>query len=152
MAKVQDYDMPDDLYYHKEHCWARVESPDCVRVGLNDFAQAQAGDITYIDLPFEGDEAVKNETCGKMQSSKWIGKLIAPVSGEITEVNLELENQATLVNEDPYGKGWILAIKPTKLDEELKGLCKGDAAVAWLEAEIVRVEKEKTEGKDYAKE
>ncbi len=152
MAKVQDYDLPDDLYYHKDFCWARIESPDCVRIGLNDFAQAQAGDITYIDLPFEGDETVQNETCGKMQSSKWIGKLIAPVSGEITEVNLELENQATLVNEDPYSKGWILAIKPSNLDEELKGLYKDDAAVKWLEAEIQRVEKEKAEGKDFAQE
>jgi glycine cleavage system H protein len=131
MAKVRNYEMPDDLYYHKDFCWVRKESDDLVRVGLIDFAQAEAGDITYIDLPFEGDEVTANETCGKIQSAKWIGKMVSPVSGEIVEVNYELDSDATL-------------------DEDMSELFSGQAALTWLEKEIAEVEKGKAEGKNYA--
>jgi len=140
--KVREYSLPDDLHYHNEHTWVKVEG-DKVRIGLNDFAQAAAGDITYIDLPFEGDEVEAGETCGKVQSAKWVGKLIAPVSGEIVEVNGELENDATLVNKDCYGDGWFIVIKAGNLDEELGALMTGQSAADWLESEIQKVEKEK---------
>jgi len=87
--------MPDDLYYHKEHAWVRVESPDRVVVGMNDFYQKSAGDTTYIDLPFEGDEVSQGETIGKIQSSKWVGKFVAPVSGEIIEVSRTTARSST---------------------------------------------------------
>ena len=141
--KVREYDMPDDLYYHSEHTWIKVEDDGKVRVGLNDFAQAAAGDITYVDLPFEGDEVEPGETCGKVQSSKWVGKLVAPVGGEISEVNEELENDATLINQSCYGDGWIILIEPGNLDEDLENLMKGEAAAEWLEKEIKQVENEK---------
>ena len=141
--KVREYDMPDDLYYHSEHTWIKIEDDGRVRVGLNDFAQAAAGDITYVDLPFEGDEVEPGETCGKIQSSKWVGKLVAPVGGEIAEVNEELENDATLINQSCYGDGWIILIEPGNLDEDLENLMKGQAAADWLEKEIEQVEKEK---------
>lgn len=140
--KVRDYNLPDDLYYHPEHTWIKVDG-NKVRVGLNDFAQAAAGDITYVDLPFEGDEVEAGETCGKIQSSKWVGKLVAPVSGEIVEVNEELENDATLVNKDCYGEGWFIVVEASNLDEDLGNLMKGQAAADWLENEIQKVEKEK---------
>lgn len=140
--KVREYNLPDDLYYHQEHTWIRVEGGK-VRVGLNDFAQAAAGDITYVDLPFEGDEVEAGETCGKVQSAKWVGKLIAPVSGEIAEVNSELENDATLVNKDCYGEGWFILINASNLEEEIGALMKGQQAADWLESEIKKVEKEK---------
>ena len=140
--KVRDYNLPDDLYYHSDHTWVRVEGENA-RVGLNDFAQAAAGDITYIDLPLEGDEVEAGETCGKVQSSKWVGKLIAPVSGEIVEVNSDLENDATLVNKDCYGDGWFVLIKASDLEGDLGALMNGQAAADWLESEIVKVEKEK---------
>jgi len=141
--KVRDYEMPEDLYYHSEHTWIRVEDDGKVRVGLNDWAQAAAGDITYVDLPFEGDSVEAGETCGKIQSSKWVGKLVAPVAGEIAEVNEELENDATLINQSCYGDGWIILIEPDNLDEDLANLMKGDDAAKWLESEIDKVEKEK---------
>ena len=141
--KIRDYNLPDDLYYHKEHTWIKVEDDGNVRIGFNDFAQAAAGDITYVDLPFEGDEVTKGETCGKIQSSKWVGKLTAPISGEIVAINEELENDATLINKSPYDEGWILLIKPSNLEEDLKDLYKGENAAKWLESEIVKLEKEK---------
>jgi glycine cleavage system H protein len=149
MAKVKGFEMPDDLYYHNEYSWVKIEDDDMVKVGMIDFAQSEAGDITYVDLPFEGDEVEIDETCGKVQSAKWIGKLVAPLSGEIVEVNYELEGDATLINSDCYGEGWVLCLAPSKLDEELPKLMKGQAAVDWLEKEVEKLEKEKTEGKSY---
>ncbi|UCD84238.1 MAG: glycine cleavage system protein GcvH [Deltaproteobacteria bacterium] len=135
--KVGDYDLPDELYYHEEHSWAKVEDGK-VKVGMNDMFQSSAGDIVYVDLPFEGDEVTQGEVCGKIQSRKWIGKLVAPVSGEIAEVNSELESDTTLINKEPYGGGWIVVIEPSNLDEDLGKLMKGDAVVSWMEAEIKR--------------
>ena len=127
--EIQGYNMPEDLYYHVEDSWIKVESDGTVRVGMDDFYQKQAGDTTYVDLPFEGDSVSQGETCGKIQSSKWVGKLVTPISGEIVEVNSELENDCRLINKDPYGAGWIMRIKPTNLDEELKHLAQGPEAI-----------------------
>ena len=152
MADVKGYKMPDDLFYHKDFSWVRFEEGDIVRVGLLDFAQAEAGDITYVDMPFEGDAVQANETCGKVQSDKWIGKLVAPLSGEIVEVNYELEGDATLINRDCYGGGWIFTMRPSDLESEKAALMQGAAAAAWLEKEIAAVEQGKAEGKSYAQE
>ena len=83
--------------------------------------------------------------CGA-QSSKWVGKLVAPVSGEVAEINEELENDATLVNQDCYGEGWIVLIEPGAWDEEKENLMQGDTAIKWVEEEIDKVEKEKQGG------
>jgi glycine cleavage system H protein len=140
--EIQGYNMPDDLYYHEENSWVKVESDGTVRIGMDDFYQKQAGDTTYIDLPFEGDEVSQGETCGKIQSSKWVGKLITPISGEIVEVNSELENDCRLINKDPYGSGWIMRIKPNNLEEELKKLTHGpDALKKFIEDHIAKVKK-----------
>jgi glycine cleavage system H protein len=143
MADVLGYDMPDELYYHKDHAWARVEEDGSVTVGMNAMFSKNAGDIVSIDLPFEGDDVEQGETCGKLQSAKWIGKLISPVSGEITEVNEELESDSSLINKDPYGSGWIMKINPSNLDEELSSLMQGEALEEWLRGEIERAEREK---------
>jgi glycine cleavage system H protein len=88
---IQGYNVPEDLYYHDENSWVKLESDGTVIIGMDDFYQKQAGDTTYIDLPFEGDSVSQGETCGKIQSSKWVGKFVSPISGEIIEVNSELE-------------------------------------------------------------
>jgi glycine cleavage system H protein len=140
--KIKDYELPDELFYHGEHSWAKLEDDGRVRVGMNDFFQKAAGEIVYVDLPFEDDEVSQGETCGKVQSSKWVGKLVSPVSGEIVEVNEELEDDSTLINEDPYGKGWIMVIQPEGFDDEKGGLIFGDAVAGWLEGEIKKAEEE----------
>ncbi|KPJ50616.1 hypothetical protein AMJ40_02315 [candidate division TA06 bacterium DG_26] len=141
MALIEGYNMPDELYYHSEHAWAKVQDDGNVRVGMNDFYQKLAGDTTYVDLPFEGDEIGQGEVSGKLQSAKWVGKFCSPVSGEIVEVNHKLEDDATLVNKDPYGEGWIVLIKPSNLEEELKKLVHGAAVGPWLKSEKEKVEK-----------
>lgn len=146
MADIKGYDMPDDLYYHKDHSWAKVDGSK-VTVGMNDFFQKEAGDIVFIDLPEEEEDVSQGETCGKIQSRKWIGKLVAPVSGEIAEINEALEDDTSLINSDPYGKGWILVIEASNLDEDLAELMKGQAVAPFIESEIKRAEEEKAKAK-----
>ncbi len=141
MAIIEGYNMPDELYYHDEHTWVRIESDGNVRIGMDDFYQKLAGETTYIDLPFEGDEVQQGETCGKIQSAKWVGKIVAPISGEILEVNNALEDDCTLINKDPYGEGWIAIIKPSNLEEELKNLYHGENVEPWIRKEIEKAEK-----------
>jgi len=145
MTDIKGYNLPDDLYYHEEHSWARVDG-DKITVGMTDFFQKEAGDIVFVDLPEEEDEVEQGEVCGKIQSRKWIGKLVAPISGEIVEINEELDEDTSLINTDPYGKGWILVIEASDLDEELENLMHGNAVVEFIEKEIKRAEEEKAKG------
>jgi glycine cleavage system H protein len=142
MAYIKGYNMPDELYYHEEHSWARVEGTR-VTVGMTDFFQKEAGDIVFVDLPEEEEEVGQGEVCGKIQSRKWIGKLVAPLSGEIIKINEELEDETSLINTDPYGAGWILVIEAGDLDSELGGLIHGDGVAEFIENEIKKAEEEK---------
>jgi glycine cleavage system H protein len=142
MADIKGYDMPDELYYHEEHSWARVEG-NRVTVGMDDMFQKEAGDIVFVDLPEEEDEVEQGEVCGKIQSRKWIGKLCAPVSGEIVEINEELEDETSLINQDPYGKGWILVIEGNDVENELANLMHGDSLIPFIDREIQRTEEER---------
>jgi glycine cleavage system H protein len=142
MAVIRGYNMPDELYYHKDHAWARVEGTR-VTVGMHDMFQKESGDIVFVDLPEEEEEVEQGEVCGKIQSRKWIGKLVAPVSGEIVEINEELEEDTSLINKDPYGEGWILVIAASNLDEELATLYHGESVVGFIESELEVVEAEK---------
>ena len=142
MADIKGYDIPDELYYHEEHSWARVDGTK-VTVGMNDFFQKEAGDIVFVDLPEEEDDVSQGEVCGKIQSRKWIGKLVSPVSGEIIEINEELEDDTSLINTDPYGEGWIIVIEASDLDSDLGNLIHGDSVADFIDKEIKRAEEEK---------
>ena len=142
MADIKGYKMPDELYYHKEHSWARVDGTK-VTIGMNDFFQKEAGDIVFVDLPEEEEEVSQGEVCGKIQSRKWIGKLVAPVSGEILEINEDLEEDTSLINTDPYGEGWILVIEASELESDLENLMQGEDLNAFIEEEVKRAEEEK---------
>jgi glycine cleavage system H protein len=142
MADIKGYDIPDELYYHEEHSWARVDGTK-VTVGMSDFFQKEAGDIVFVDLPEEEDDVSQGEVCGKIQSRKWIGKLVSPVSGEIIEINEELEDDTSLINTDPYGEGWIIVIEASDLDSDLGKLIHGDAVADFIDKEIKRAEEEK---------
>ena len=142
MAEIKGYNMPDDLYYHQEDSWARVDG-DKVTIGMTDFFQKEAGDVVFVDLPDEADEVEQGEVCGKIQSRKWIGKLVAPVSGEIVEINEDLEDDTSLINSDPYGEGWILVIEASDLDGDLGKLIHGDAVADFIESQLQKAEEEK---------
>ena len=140
--EVQGYNFPDDLYYDKNHFWARVEG-EVVVMGTTDLTQKLAGEITYVEIPDEGDEVTQGKPFGSIESGKWVGRVYAPVSGEVSEANEDLEDEPELINEDCYGKGWICKIEPSDLEADLANLMQGDAYRAWVEEEIKKVEAEK---------
>ena len=130
MVKVDDYEVPENLCYHKEYLWARLENGK-VKIGMIDFAQKQLHDIVYVELPSVGDTVTQNEPFGTLESVKAVSDLIAPVSGTIEAVNEELESKPELLNEDGYSEGWIITVAPTNLDADVKELMNFDAAVEW---------------------
>lgn len=130
MVKVDSYEVPEGLYYHKEYLWARVEKGKA-RIGVTDFAQKQLREIVYVELPSAGDTITQNDPFGTVESVKAVSDLIAPISGTIEEVNGELESKPELLNEDPYGKGWLLVVTPKNLDAELKKIMDFKASVEW---------------------
>lgn len=135
--QVEEYFTPDDVYYHKEHYWARVEG-NVVVIGVSDFAQKLAGTIKRVVTLEEEDEIVQDKPFGTISSGKWTGKLYSPVSGEITEVNEDVEDEPGMVNEDPYGEGWLIKVEPSNLDGDLANLMKpGPEFEAWMKKEIV---------------
>jgi len=138
--EIEDYQFPDDLYYHKEHYWARIEN-EVVVMGATDFSQKLAGEITYVELPEEGRSLEQDKPCGSMETGKWVGRIYAVLSGTVVEANEELEDTPELINESPYEKGWICKVRPSNLDEELKNLMQVDALREFIRSEIARVEK-----------
>ncbi len=102
--------------YLKSHEWARQEEDEII-VGISDHAQEQLGDIVYVELPEVGDEVAQGEAFGSVESVKAASDIYAPVSGVVTAVNEELEDAPELVNQDPYGKGWMIKIEPSDPEE-----------------------------------
>jgi len=136
MAKYEEIFLPDDLYYdRKDHLWAKIEG-DKVRVGLDVFGQKAAGTVAYLKILPAGKTVKKSRSFGSLEAGKYIGPLKAPVGGKLVEVNEEVLKTTTLVNSDPYGKGWFVIIEPDNLEEDLKDLVQGIQGVQeWLESE-----------------
>ena len=136
MTTIDQYEFPDDLYYDKEHVWARVDDDNMVTIGMTSFGQDLAGEIVYVEVPRVGRTIAKGEAFMSMESGKWVGRIQSPVSGEIAEANEEIEWESTLVNEDPYGEGWLAKLEASDLSE-LDGLMKAgsDEFAAFIAAE-----------------
>ncbi len=116
----------DEYFYLREHSWASIEEDGLVRVGMDYMFQKTVGEILYIDLPLEDDEIEQGGVCARVTSKeRRIHKLWAPISGKVVEVNSELDKEASLASSDPYGKGWLLRVEPSNLEEELKSLARG---------------------------
>jgi glycine cleavage system H protein len=124
-------EIPEVLKYTKEHEWARVED-DIVIIGITDYAQDALGEIVYIELPSEGDEVIKGETFGAVESTKSVSDLYAPISGEVVEVNEALLDSPEAINEDPYGEGWMVKVKPYD-PSELEDLMDSDEYTEFIE-------------------
>lgn len=137
--KIDEYDMPDDLYYHGEHAWVKIEG-DIGIVGVNDFAQKMAGTLKRVVTLEEDEEVNQGKPCGTISSGKWTGKLYSPVSGEIEEVNEDVEDDPKLINESPYDEGWVFKVKLSNKDE-INSLYHGDNVEGWLKSEIAKHKK-----------
>ena len=108
--------VPMDLYFTNDHTWVLVED-DIGTIGLTDYAQSQLSEIVYIELPSVGSEVVQGSPFGTIEAMKTVSELISPVSGEVIEMNENLENDPGQVNADPYGEGWMIKIKIHEPDE-----------------------------------
>jgi glycine cleavage system H protein len=101
---------PDDLKYHKEHMWVKVSGKKAT-IGITDYAQDSLGDIVYIDLPEVETDVEVNSEIGEIESTKATSSIISPVSGRVVDVNEDLSESPEIINDDPYGKGWISVIE-----------------------------------------
>src|SRR5574341_1726844 len=108
--------VPDDLRYSADHEWVKVEGKHAV-IGITDYAQGELGDIVYIELPGVGAEVAAEEEVTEIESTKTTAPVLAPISGKIIEVNDELKESPQLINEDPYGKGWIAVMTIASADD-----------------------------------
>ena len=117
--------IPEQLRYTAEHEWLRDEHDSTVTIGITDHAQAELGDIVYVELPAVGAEITQGDSFGVIESVKAASDLFAPVSGTVTAVNSDLESAPQQVNEDPYGAGWLLKLQPSRLADERGALLDG---------------------------
>ncbi|RLD65091.1 MAG: glycine cleavage system protein GcvH [Bacteroidetes bacterium] len=108
--------IPENLKYTKDHEWIRIEGEEAF-IGITDFASQELGDIVFVEVETVGEELAKEETFGSIEAVKTVSDMFMPVSGEILEFNELLEDAPETINEDPYGKGWIIKFRLTNMDE-----------------------------------
>jgi glycine cleavage system H protein len=127
MKQMSEFKLPDDVRYSEDHEWVRLEG-DAIRVGISDYAQDQLGDITFVGMPNIADTFDRKQEFGTVESTKAVSELFMPLGGKVLEVNEALEESPGLVNEDPYGRGWLILVKPNNPDEFNSLMTKGDYA------------------------
>jgi len=137
MVKVDGYEVPEGLHYSKEWFWIKIENGKA-RLGITDYAQKQLREIVFVELPSAGGTVKANEPFGSVESVKAVSDLVAPLSGTIEQANQEVTSKPELLNEDPYGKGWLLLIAPTNLNAELAALMDFNKSVEWHKSMIAK--------------
>lgn len=133
-------DYPEGLKYSKEHEWVLVEN-DVATIGISEFAQDELGDIVYVELPHVGEKISKDDPFGSVESVKAVSDIFAPISGSVVEVNDTLPDSPEIINEDPYGDGWMIKVQMTD-KEELKELMSSDDYAEYI------VQKKEESGED----
>ena len=116
--KIDAYEFPDDLLYDKEHKWVRIEGSTAT-IGMTDFGQDLAGEIVFAEVPRVGREIEQGQPFMSLESGKWVGRIKGIVSGKIVETNEEIEWESTIINEDPYGEGWLAKLEMSQGPEGL---------------------------------
>ena len=134
MVKVENYEVPEGLYFSKDFEWIKIEG-DKVRMGITDYAQKSLREIVYAELPSAGAEVKQGEPYGTLESVKAVSDLVAAVSGIVEAVNDEVQSKPETLNEDPYSKGWLLVVIPTNLQAELANLMDFNQSVEWHKAQ-----------------
>jgi len=137
MVKVDGYEVPEGLYYSKEWFWIKVEGGKA-KMGITDYAQRQLREIVFVELPSAGGTVKANEPFGSVESVKAVSDLVSPLSGTIEQANQDVTSKPELLNEDPYGKGWLLIITPSNLDAELAALMDFNKSVEWHKSLIAK--------------
>ena len=129
---TDEYKVEEGLYYTNEHEWAKVLGDGNVAVGVDDYAQSQLHEIVYVELPEADAEVAQGEALGAVESVKAVSDMYAPVGGRVVEVNEELLDSPELINDDPYGGGWIAKIAPSSLEADLAKLMDAEKYKAFL--------------------
>ena len=114
--KIEDYKVPEGLYYSKDHEWLKMESDVC-RIGVTDYAQKSLHEVVFVDLPKSNINVTSKQPLGTVESVKAVSDYFAPIGGKIIEVNDVLSNKPDLINISPYNEGWIAVIRPENLEE-----------------------------------
>jgi len=130
MKEIDELILPDDVRYASDHEWAKPEN-DLTTIGISDYAQAQLGDIVFVELPQVGANFLKGEQFGTVESVKAVAELYMPVAGEVLFVNKELEESPELLNKAPYSEGWIIRVKASE-PAELNALMNKEAYLDML--------------------
>jgi glycine cleavage system H lipoate-binding protein len=132
-AMTDWFRLANDAYYHQGHSWATPEADGVVRVGIDDFAQKLLGTVKSLGLPEVGTQVEQGERGWKLGVDSKFIDVLAPMSGEVVAVNEEVLNSPALINQDPYQKGWLMKLRPARIQADLKNLLSGKLAEAWLE-------------------
>lgn len=131
MATVRGCNIPEDRFYWVEkHAWATLEADGTVKIGISDVAQNLAKGIVNVTPKDAGRKVQKGKSAGTLESGKWVGPVTSPLTGEIVEVNEAVKAKPALINDDPYGEGWFVKVKPDNWEAESAELLTGEAAVA----------------------
>jgi glycine cleavage system H protein len=130
--RYQDYEIPDDLCYSKEHEWVRLKGKEAV-VGITDFAQKQLHEIVYAEVHNPGSEVKQFQTMGTVESVKSVSDVFSPVTGKITAVNKDLADSPELLNQDPYGKGWLARVSLADFKKDKGKLFTAEQYAQYLE-------------------
>jgi glycine cleavage system H protein len=137
MVKVDGYEVPEGLYYSKEWFWVKIEAGKA-KMGITDYAQKQLREIVFVELPGAGGALKANEPFGSVESVKAVSDLVAPLSGTIEQANQDVTSKPELLNEDPFGKGWLLIVAPSNLNAELAALMDFNKSVEWHKSLITK--------------
>lgn len=136
--RAGNYDVPEGLYYSREHEWVKLEGK-LARVGVTDYAQSKLGDVVYVELPGVGkrvkqvtEQKTKEMELGAVESIKAVSAIYSPLSGAVKEINAALQERPELINTSPYNEGWICVLEPSALEAELKQLMDAKAYVEYL--------------------
>ena len=137
MAIVRGCNLPDDLFYHVEtNVWARLEADGAISVGMTSYACSLAGQLVAATPKKIGKDVEQKQTICTVESGKWVGPVKAPVSGKLIAINEPAIDKPSLVNEDPYGQGWLAKIQPSRWDDEKASLVTGADVAAVFEAKM----------------
>lgn len=137
---MEQYNIPQGLYYTHDHAWVKVEG-NTIRIGVTDFLQKLAGEITFIRIPRIGKALAAGATLCSIQSGKWAGKIQVPMSGKVLESNGELPTNPKLLNSDSYDAGWVCVMEPDDLAVGLQNLIHGDDADKFFTEEHAKYSK-----------
>ena len=136
----KQFDFKSDRFYNSNHLWSKQDDAGIVTVGMDELGLDSLGELAYLTLPSEGTPVEMGKAMGSMEAAKMTGELVAPVSGIVIEKNDRVLQNPLLVNEEPYGNGWLVKIEPTNWEEESEAMVSGDKLPDWVEQEIERFE------------